>query len=113
HRSTLLPYTTLFRSKDADLDNATTQIMNAAFGSAGERCMACSVVAVEESVADAFIKQVNEKANDIKMGNGLDEGIFLGPVIRESHKQRTLQYIETGEQEGATLVRDGRNDKSA
>ncbi|HIV73570.1 MAG TPA: CoA-acylating methylmalonate-semialdehyde dehydrogenase [Candidatus Pseudogracilibacillus intestinigallinarum] len=99
--------------KDADLDNATTQIMNAAFGSAGERCMACSVVAVEESVADAFIKQLIEKANDIKMGNGLDEGIFLGPVIRESHKQRTLQYIETGEQEGATLVRDGRNDKSA
>src|SRR5699024_869785 len=99
--------------KDADLDNATTQIMNAAFGSAGERCMACSVVAVEESVADAFIKQLIEKSNDITMGYGLDEGIFLGAVIRESHKQRILQYIESGKQEGATFVCDGRNDKSA
>src|SRR5690625_4117751 len=99
--------------KDADLDNATTQILNAAFGSAGERCMACSVVAVEDSVADEFIEQLVQKANDVKMGNGLDEGIFLGPVIRDSHKEQTLQYIDTGEKEGATLVRDGRDDKSA
>src|SRR5699024_9025164 len=74
---------------------------------------ACMVVAVDESVSYAFIKQLIEKANAIKMGNGLDEGIFLCPVIRESHKQRTLQYIETGEQAGTTLVRDDRNDKSA
>lgn len=99
--------------KDANLDNASTQILNAAFGSAGERCMACSVVAVEESVADEFISQLVAKANEIKMGNGLDEGIFLGPVIRDSHKERTLQYIETGEKEGATLIRDGRKDESA
>lgn len=99
--------------KDANLDNASTQILNAAFGSAGERCMACSVVAVEESIADEFISQLVEKANEIKMGNGLDEGIFLGPVIRDSHKERTLQYIETGEKEGATLIRDGRKDKTA
>src|SRR5699024_8678371 len=65
---------------DANLDNATTQIMNAAFGSAGERCMAAAVVAVEESVADEFIQQLNEKVNDIKMGDGLDEDVFLGPV---------------------------------
>jgi len=98
---------------DANLDNATTQILNAAFGSAGERCMACSVVAVEESVADKFIDQLIKKANEIKMGNGLDEGIFLGPVIREEHKERTLQYIQTGEKEGAELIRDGRKDESA
>ena len=97
---------------DANLDNATTQIMNAAFGSAGERCMACAVVAVEDSVADAFIDQLIEKANNIKIGNGLDDGIFLGPLIREEHKERTLQYIETGEKEGAKLVRDGRKDKN-
>lgn len=96
---------------DADLDNASIQILNAAFGSAGERCMACSVVAVEDSIADEFIEQLVEKANHIKIGNGLDEGVFLGPVIRESHREKTLQYIETGEREGATLVRDGRNDK--
>ena len=97
--------------KDADLDHATTQILNAAFGSAGERCMACSVVAVEDAIADDFIQHLVEKANDIKIGNGLDEGVFLGPVIRETHKEKTLQYIETGEKEGATLVRDGRKDK--
>lgn len=99
--------------EDANLDNASTQILNAAFGSAGERCMACAVVAVEESVADEFIEQLTQKANEVKMGNGLDEGIFLGPVIRSEHKERTLSYIETGEKEGATLVRDGRKDKSA
>jgi len=99
--------------KDANLENAATQILNAAFGSAGERCMAASVVAVEESVADAFLELLAEKANKITIGNGLDEGIFLGPVIREQHKERTLKYIETGVEEGATLVRDGRKDEAA
>ncbi|UJL45548.1 CoA-acylating methylmalonate-semialdehyde dehydrogenase [Virgibacillus sp. NKC19-16] len=98
---------------DANLDNATTQILNAAFGSAGERCMAASVVAVEDSVADEFIEQLTQKANEVTIGNGLDDGVFLGPVIRENHKDRTLQYIETGEKEGATLIRDGRTDKDA
>jgi malonate-semialdehyde dehydrogenase (acetylating)/methylmalonate-semialdehyde dehydrogenase len=99
--------------KDANLDHTATQIISAAFGSAGERCMACSVVAVEDSIADELIQKLVEKSDEIKMGNGLDEGIFLGPVIREEHKEKTLNYIETGEKEGATLVRDGRNDKSA
>ncbi|MCM3568250.1 CoA-acylating methylmalonate-semialdehyde dehydrogenase [Neobacillus mesonae] len=99
--------------KDANLENATDQILSAAFGSAGERCMACSVVAVEESIADQFIEKLVQKANNIKIGNGLDENVFLGPVIREGHKQRTLQYIETGEKEGAKLIRDGRNDDAA
>ncbi|MEN1968727.1 CoA-acylating methylmalonate-semialdehyde dehydrogenase [Lentibacillus sp. N15] len=97
--------------KDANLENAATQIISAAFGSAGERCMACSVVAVEDSIADDLIETLVEKANEIKIGNGLDEGVFLGPVIRDQHKERTLQYIETGEKEGATLIRDGRNDE--
>lgn len=99
--------------KDANLDNASTQVLNAAFGSAGERCMAAAVVAVEESVADEFIDQLKKKADEIKIGNGLDDGIFLGPVIREQHKERTLSYIEKGVDEGAKLVRDGREDKQA
>src|SRR5699024_12498653 len=98
---------------DANVDNATTEIMNAAFGSAGERCMACAVVAVEDEIADEFIEQLVEKANNIKIGKGLDEGIFLGPVIRSEHKDRTLQYIETGEKEGEASSRDGRKDESA
>src|SRR5699024_1046975 len=56
--------------EDANLDNATTQVLNAAFGSAGERCMAAAVVAVEESVADKFIEQLVEKANNVEIGNG-------------------------------------------
>lgn len=99
--------------RDANLDNASTQILNAAFGSAGERCMAASVVAVEDSIADEFISQLKEKADAIEIGNGLDDGIFLGPVIREQHKERTLSYIEKGVEQGAELIRDGRQDEQA
>ncbi|PID02514.1 methylmalonate-semialdehyde dehydrogenase (CoA acylating) [Sporosarcina sp. P2] len=99
--------------KDANLDNAATQIINAAFGSAGERCMACSVVAVEDAIADEFVETLRNRANELTIGNGLDEGIFLGPVIRDAHKEKTEQYIATGENEGATLIRDGREDSAA
>jgi malonate-semialdehyde dehydrogenase (acetylating) / methylmalonate-semialdehyde dehydrogenase len=95
---------------DADLDLAVQQIMNAAFGSAGERCMATSVVVTVGDIADAFVEKLVKAANEIKIGNGLDEDVFLGPVIRESHKERTVKYIELGEKEGALLVRDGRKD---
>ncbi|GAB2570453.1 CoA-acylating methylmalonate-semialdehyde dehydrogenase [Gracilibacillus alcaliphilus] len=96
---------------DADLDLATKEIISAAFGSAGERCMACAVVTVEESVADKLVAKLKEASDHIKMGNGLDDGVFLGPVIRDEAKDRTLGYIEKGLEEGATLVRDGRNDQ--
>ncbi|WP_121610182.1 methylmalonate-semialdehyde dehydrogenase [Mesobacillus foraminis] len=95
---------------DADLDDAATNIIASAFGSAGERCMACSVVTVEEGVADDFLARLVEKAKNVKIGNGLDDGIFLGPVIREQNKQRTLGYIQKGVEEGATLVCDGRSE---
>ncbi|WP_079526194.1 CoA-acylating methylmalonate-semialdehyde dehydrogenase [Halobacillus hunanensis] len=98
--------------RDANIENAVDQIVAAAFGSAGERCMACSVVAVEHSIADQVVEGLVRKANELKIGNGLDEDVFLGPVIREQHKERTLQYIETGENEGAKLVRDGREDQN-
>ncbi|MEV9640766.1 CoA-acylating methylmalonate-semialdehyde dehydrogenase [Mammaliicoccus sciuri] len=99
--------------KDANLENAANQIINAAFGSAGERCMACSVVAVEDEIADEFVETLLNRANELTIGNGLDEGIFLGPVIRDTHKERTEQYIATGEKEGAILIRDGRLDNAA
>ncbi|UIR30922.1 CoA-acylating methylmalonate-semialdehyde dehydrogenase [Priestia flexa] len=95
---------------DADLDVATKQIVGAAFGSAGERCMAASVVTVQEDVADELITRLVEEANRIVIGNGLEENVFLGPVIREGHKERTLGYIESGVEQGAKLVRDGRSD---
>lgn len=93
---------------DADLELATTNVIASAFGSAGERCMACAVVTVEEGIADEFLEKLVEKAKAIKIGHGLDEGVFLGPVIREQNQQRTLGYIQTGIDEGAKLVCDGR-----
>jgi len=95
--------------KDADLDHAATNVIASAFGSAGERCMACSVVTVEEEVADAFLEKLTQQAKEVKIGNGLDEDVFLGPVIREQNFQRTLGYIEKGIEEGAKLVCDGRS----
>lgn len=93
---------------DANIDDTITNVVSAAFGSAGERCMACAVLTVEEGIADEFIARLKEKTLGVKMGNGLDDGVFLGPVIREENKQRTLSYIEKGIEEGATLLTDGR-----
>ncbi|MCQ6532957.1 CoA-acylating methylmalonate-semialdehyde dehydrogenase [Bacillus mycoides] len=99
--------------KDADLSSTVKEITSAAFGSAGERCMAAAVVVVEEDVADELVNRLLQEANAIKIGNGLEEGVFLGPVIREVHKERTLGYIQSGVEQGATLIRDGREDDVA
>lgn len=98
---------------DADLEDTVTQITNAAFGSAGERCMAASVVTVQEDVADTLIQRLVEATKNMIIGNGLEETVFLGPVIRDEHKKRTLDYIESGIRDGASLIRDGREDKAA
>lgn len=97
--------------KDADIDAAVKQIVGAAFGSAGERCMAAAVVTVEEDIADELIQKLIAESNQMVIGNGMNEDVFLGPVIRESHKERTLQYIQSGIEEGASLIRDGRKDR--
>ena len=93
---------------DADMDLTVTNIINAAFGSAGERCMACAVVVAVGDVADELVERLVDESNKLTIGNGLEEGIFLGPVIRDSHKDKTLRYIESGVAEGAKLLRDGR-----
>lgn len=95
---------------DADIENAVQQIIGAAFGSAGERCMACAVVVAVGDIGDELVQKLVEAANDITIGNGLEPDTFLGPVIRGPHKERTVKYIETGENEGAILLRDGRRD---
>ncbi|KAB7705593.1 CoA-acylating methylmalonate-semialdehyde dehydrogenase [Bacillus aerolatus] len=96
---------------DCDLDLAVKEIINAAYGSAGERCMACSVVVAVGDAADSLVQKLTEAADNLKMGDGLEEDVFLGPVIRQEHKEKTKNYIESGEQEGAVLVRDGRKDE--
>jgi malonate-semialdehyde dehydrogenase (acetylating)/methylmalonate-semialdehyde dehydrogenase len=99
-----------FVMPDADLDATVQQIIGAAYGSAGERCMACSVVVAVGDVGDQLVEKLQQAADGIKMGHGMDNDVFLGPVIRDSHKERTLKYIDIGEKEGARLVRDGRKD---
>ncbi|MBB5174480.1 CoA-acylating methylmalonate-semialdehyde dehydrogenase [Texcoconibacillus texcoconensis] len=96
--------------EDSNLDTAVQGIIGSAFGSAGERCMACSVVAVQEDVADEFVEKLLAAANDIKMGNGMNDDVFLGPVIRQSHLDRVEKYIDLGVEEKAKLIRDGRLD---
>ncbi|EAD9018915.1 CoA-acylating methylmalonate-semialdehyde dehydrogenase [Listeria monocytogenes] len=93
---------------DADLEDTVTNVISAAFGSAGERCMACAVVTVEEGIADEFLAVLRTAAKNVKIGNGLDDGVFLGPVIREENQKRTIAYIEKGVEEGAKLTVDGR-----
>ena len=93
---------------DADLDLTVKEIISAAFGSAGERCMACSVVVAVGDVADKLVDRLVEEAKKIRMGNGMEKDVFLGPVIRDSHKARTLNYIEKGIEQGAKLLLDGR-----
>ncbi|EXX90705.1 methylmalonate-semialdehyde dehydrogenase [Paenibacillus darwinianus] len=95
---------------DADLNLTVKEIINAAFGSAGERCMACAVVVAVGEAGDELVAKLKEAADRITIGNGAEEGIFLGPVIRGPHRDRTVKYIETGEREGALLLRDGRKD---
>lgn len=98
---------------DADMDLTVTNIINAAFGSAGERCMACAVVVAVGDIADELVTRLVDESNKMTIGNGLEEDIFLGPVIRDSHKDKTLSYIDSGVKEGATLLRDGRDDISS
>jgi len=98
---------------DANLELAVKEITNAAFGSAGERCMAASVVVAVGDVADKLIEALRKSASNITIGNGLEPNVFLGPVIRDSHKTRTLSYIEKGRTEGAELVLDGREAEAA
>jgi malonate-semialdehyde dehydrogenase (acetylating)/methylmalonate-semialdehyde dehydrogenase len=98
---------------DAELDNTVQQIITAAFGSAGERCMACAVVVAVGNVADTLVQKLIEASDQLRIGNGMESDTFLGPLIRGSQKERALKYIEIGEKEGAILVRDGRKDAAA
>ncbi|WP_338360631.1 aldehyde dehydrogenase family protein, partial [Enterococcus faecium] len=94
--------------KDANIDRAVKDLIGGAFGSAGERCMAASVIVLEEEIADQFVEKFKAAAKAIKIGNGLDEGVFLGPVIRKDAQQRAFDYIQTGVADGSKLVLDGR-----
>lgn len=93
---------------DAVLDKAVPNIVSSAYGNAGERCLAGSVLVAVGDVADELVEKVKEAASAMKVGPGKEEGSELTPVIRDSHREKVRGYIDTGEQEGARVVLDGR-----
>ncbi len=94
---------------DADLDQAVKDIVGAAYGSAGERCMAMPVaVPVGARTADAFLERMTDAARNLKVGISTDAEAHYGPVISAAHKQKIESYIQMGVDEGAELVLDGR-----
>ena len=93
---------------DCDLDFTVNALMGAAYGSAGERCMAISVAVAVGDVADALVAKLNEKVKTLKVNNGMVTGTEMGPVISALHREKILGYIDSGVKEGATLVADGR-----
>ncbi len=96
---------------DADIDQAVDGIMGAAFGSAGERCMAVSVAVAVGNIADNLVEKVNNKAQTLKVAPWTDPSSEMGPVISKDHKEKVENYISIGEKEGAELILDGRNYK--
>ena len=95
---------------DADMDNAVAQLLGAAFGSSGERCMALSVaVAVGDAAADALVSKMQEAMKSLKIGPCQDADNDFGPVITQQHQQKVFGHIDSAEQQGAEVVVDGRN----
>lgn len=94
--------------EDAPLERTARGIINAAYGCAGERCMALPVVAVQESVADELVALLAKFASERKIGPAYDKSSELGPVVTESHRKFVTDWIAKGLAEGAELVLDGR-----
>jgi malonate-semialdehyde dehydrogenase (acetylating)/methylmalonate-semialdehyde dehydrogenase len=93
---------------DADLELAADAAVNAGFGSAGERCMAISVLVAVEPVADAIILKIKERMLKLSTGDGT-QGSDMGPLVTRVHRDKVASYVEAGVKEGATVVVDGRN----
>lgn len=93
---------------DADLDLAAEGILWSAFGTAGQRCTACSRVIVHEAVKEELETLLVERMEELTMGDGLDESVKVGPVINEKALEKITSYIEIGKQEGAKLIAGGK-----
>ena len=94
---------------DANLDKAVDALIGAAYGSAGERCMAISVAVLVGDVADKIVPRLAERARDLKIKNGLELDAEMGPIVTSQAHQRITGYIEKGVAEGAEMVVDGRD----
>ncbi|MEK7295844.1 MAG: CoA-acylating methylmalonate-semialdehyde dehydrogenase [Actinomycetota bacterium] len=92
---------------DADLDMAADAAVSAAYGSAGERCMAVSVVLAVDSIADALVERLSARVPNIKVGSGADSASEMGPLISREHRDKVAGYVANATQEGAKVVIDG------
>jgi malonate-semialdehyde dehydrogenase (acetylating)/methylmalonate-semialdehyde dehydrogenase len=95
---------------DADLDLAADAAVNAGFGSAGERCMAISVLVAVEPIADALIEKIKERMLKLNTGDGT-KGSDMGPLVTRVHRDKVASFVDAGVNEGAKIVVDGRNPK--
>ena len=93
---------------DADMELAADAAVNAGYGSAGERCMAISVVVAVGNAADKLIPLVRERIAKLKVGDGLEAGNEMGPLINKAHLDKVRGYVDAGVREGANLLADGR-----
>ena len=96
---------------DCDLDQAVNGLMGAAYGSAGERCMAQSVAVAVGSIGDKLIDSLAKKVEALKVGPGMDKQSEMGPLVTKEHLEKVKGYVDIGEKEGAKLIVDGRNFK--
>jgi malonate-semialdehyde dehydrogenase (acetylating)/methylmalonate-semialdehyde dehydrogenase len=93
---------------DADIDLAADSIVSAAYGAAGERCMALSVAVAVGDVGDRLVAAVADRIPGLTVGNGAEPGTDMGPLITAEHRDKVAGYVDAGEQSGATVVVDGR-----
>ncbi|HLF68430.1 MAG TPA: CoA-acylating methylmalonate-semialdehyde dehydrogenase [Gaiellaceae bacterium] len=93
---------------DADLDMAADAAVSAGYGSAGERCMAISVVVAVGDVGDELVGAIKERLPKVKVGDGMDPSSEMGPLVTREHRDKVASYLESGPAQGATLVADGR-----
>jgi malonate-semialdehyde dehydrogenase (acetylating) / methylmalonate-semialdehyde dehydrogenase len=96
---------------DCDLDSAVNGLMGAAFGSAGERCMAQSVAVAVGNIGDELVARISKKTEALKVGPGMDKTSEMGPLVTKEHLKKVKSYVDLGVAEGAKLVVDGRNIK--
>lgn len=95
---------------DADIDNAVSGLIGAAYGSCGERCMAISVVVcIGEETADQVATKISEQLAVLRVGNGTDNNNDMGPLVTKAHFEKVRGYVDLGVEEGAELVVDGRS----
>ena len=94
---------------DADLDLAADAAVSAGFGSAGERCMAISVVVAVDPVGDELIAKIAERVAPLRVGPGSDERSEMGPLVTAAHRDKVASYLDSGVREGAVLAVDGRD----